>query len=110
MENETGPIIDMTAEGDFAGSAGFRSGGFDAGGYGAAPAGLSFGMIAARLAGFAILLGIGVLLFWLAVFTLPLIFLGGLILYGVYRFQVRRFQAGRMRQYGGRSPFIIIRR
>lgn len=106
MKSDNGPIIDMTPEGGFAGSSTFKPGRHP-------PAnGLSLGMIAARIAAFGVVDGFAVLVFWLAIFTLPLIFLGGLVLYGVYRYQMMRFRRGRSSNNGfdRRNPFIVIRR
>lgn len=101
MEHDNGPIIDMTPDGSFT-----RSGNLGAGRLGS----LSLASIALRLVGALILIGLAVVIFWITVFTLPLIFLGGIILYGAYRFQLVRHGGKPFGAYRGRNGFIIIRR
>ena len=78
-------VVDMTREGEFV-----------------QPPRASIGEIALRLLGFVILLGIGALAFWLAVFTIPVLIVVGLIGYLVFRLQMAR--------HGVRVPPIIIMR
>ena len=116
MKNDPVQIGDMTPEGEFVqpGFQGPKSQWRESRrqswrqAYQPARHSLSFGTLIARLAAFAILIGFGVLLFWLAIFTLPVIFFGGVVLYGFYRFQMMR-----LRRRGGfnrRNPYIILRR
>jgi hypothetical protein len=109
MRNNSGPILDMTPDGDFTPAGAYTANGYRAtAGSHRLASGLSFGMILARLAGFGLVVGLGLLIFWLTIFTLPFVFLGGL--YGVYRLQIGRFRQGTARGSAWRSPFIVIRR
>lgn len=77
--------LDMTRDGDFV-----------------EPPRASIGEIALRLVGFALLLSIGVIAFWLAVFAIPVLIVLGLIGYLVFRLQMAR--------HGVRVPPVIIMR
>ena len=101
MKNDNGPIIDMTPDGRFPQSTGP---------WPQTPRSLSLGAIALRLIGALVLIGLAVAVFWITVFTLPLIFLGGIILYGVYRFQLMRHGGRPFGGHRGRSAFVILRR
>ena len=118
MKNDPAQIIDMTPEGEFVRPAFHRPNAYQRESwrqaYKPARNSLSLGTVIARLAMFGLLIGFGVLLFWLAVFTLPVIFLGGLVLYGIYRFQMMRLRRSgsgfdRRNPNAGR-PYIILRR
>lgn len=85
MQTSHGPIIDMTTDGDFSPSG---------------PPPVSFGTVILRLIAFTILLGIGALAFWLALFTLPVLIIGGLALYAYVRFRLKR---------GGLSGIVVRR-
>ncbi|MCF3946971.1 hypothetical protein AiwAL_09535 [Acidiphilium sp. AL] len=84
MNQGNGPVIDMTLEGDFPERP--------------KP---SLGAIMLRLAAFALLLGFGALAFWLAVFTVPVLIVAGLVCYGLFRLQMAR--------HGVRFRPIIVR-
>ena len=73
MIERDGPVIDMTLNGDFPERP--------------KP---SLGGIMLRLAAFALLLGFGALVFWLAVFTVPVLIVAGLVCYGLFRLQMAR--------------------
>jgi hypothetical protein len=94
MKNDPAQIIDMTPEGEFVRPSPYRANSYGQHRYQPAQSRLSLGTVIVRLAVFGILIGLGMLLFWLAVFTLPVIFFGGLVLYGIYRFQMMRLRRG----------------
>lgn len=75
MKTVEGPIIDMTTAGDFAWQPN---------------PGPSLGTIIARLAAFTVLLGLGALIFWLAVFTVPVLIIGALVAYAAIRYRMAR--------------------
>lgn len=78
-------VVDMTRDGEFV-----------------QPPRASIADIALRVLGFVMLLGIGALAFWLAVFTIPVLIIVGLIGYLVFRVQMAR--------HGVRVPPIVIMR
>lgn len=73
MANSDGPVIDMTPDGAFI-----------------QPAKPSLGMILARLAAFAVFLGVAAVAFWTALFMIPVLLVLGLVGYAVMRMQFRR--------------------
>lgn len=89
MERDDGPILDMTPEGEFT-----RARDYGARGrryyHTVTPSASSLALIIVRLIGIVALIAVGVLAFWFAIFTLPFVFLCGVIIYGLYRFQASR--------------------
>jgi hypothetical protein len=81
MTNQNAPIIDMTRDGEF----------ID-------PPKPTIGRILARLAAFAVLLAVGAVAFWMALFIIPVLLVLGVVGYFVARHQVKR---------GG---FVVMRR
>ncbi|MGC9270790.1 hypothetical protein [Acidiphilium sp.] len=72
------------------------------GGFAGSPArGPSFGVILARVVAFTILLGVAALVFWLAVFTVPILMVIGLAGYLYFRFKMAR--------HGGRFGSVTVR-
>ena len=90
MNSDTGPILDMTPNGEFIRARDRESRARDYSRRGYQAPKVSFGLIFARLVGFVALIGVGLLAFWFAVFTLPFVFLCGVVLYGIYRYQLSR--------------------
>lgn len=75
MNRDNTPIIDMTASGEFRDMRPKRP---------------SLMTIAARVVAFGLLLGFAALLFWLAVFTIPVLIVLGICAYLFGRFQFAR--------------------
>jgi fatty acid desaturase len=75
MKTTNGPIIDMTPSGHFAQEP---------------ITGPTLGVILARVLVFTIALGFAALAFWLAVFTVPILIVIGLVGYGYFRFKTAR--------------------
>ncbi|MBW4037097.1 MAG: hypothetical protein HIU90_16660 [Proteobacteria bacterium] len=75
MKMTNGPIIDMTPSGHFAQEP---------------ITGPTLGVILARVLVFTIALGFAALAFWLAVFTVPILIVIGLVGYGYFRFKMAR--------------------
>jgi len=73
MRNPNGPVIDMTPDGNFV-----------------QPAKPTFGVIAARLLGFALLLMIAAVAFWMAMFIIPIVIILAVAGYALTRPQIRR--------------------
>jgi len=67
MKSNPGPILDMTPSGEFAG-----------------PPKPKLADVVARFVGFLILLGVGIAAFWITLFSIPFLILGGLALYALY--------------------------
>ena len=101
MTNDNGPVIDMTPDGQFSQARPFGP---------QMRGNLSLASIAVRLAAGLLLIGMAVAIFWITIFTLPLIFLGGIILYGVYRFQLMRHGGKPFGAHHGGSTFTATRR
>jgi uncharacterized membrane protein len=74
MANSNGPVIDMTPDGAFI-----------------TPPKPTLGTIIARLVIFALVLCVGAVMFWTALFVLPFLLLLGVVGYFVARSQFRRF-------------------
>jgi len=75
MTNKNGPVIDMTLEGNFV-----------------QPAKPTLATILARLAGFAVLLVIAAIAFWMALFIIPVIIILAIAAFALTRPQIRRPQ------------------
>lgn len=73
MVNRNGPIIDMTPDGRIV-----------------EPAKPSISMILLRLAAFALALCLAAVMFWAALFVIPILLLLGLVGYFAFRMQIRR--------------------
>jgi len=86
MKTSDGPIIDMTPTGGFVNEP---------------IAGPTLGVIIARVIAFALVLGIAAIAFWLAVFTIPVLIVLGLVGYGYLRF--------RMARHGVRFRSVVVR-
>jgi uncharacterized membrane protein len=81
MRKSDGPVIDMTPDGAFIEPP--------------KPQAVSFGTIVARLVAFGVALCVAALLFWAALFIIPVLMVLGVVGYfftrGKLRMQVRRF-------------------
>lgn len=88
MKTNNGPIIDMTPAGGFVNEP---------------IAGPTLGVILARVVAFAVLLGLLAMAFWLAVFTIPVLIVLGLVGYGYFRYKMARHGV-RFRTFVANSP------
>jgi hypothetical protein len=73
MNKQNGPVIDMTPDGNFV-----------------QPAQPTLGVILARLAGFAALLIIAAVAFWMALFIIPILIILAIAAFALTRPQIRR--------------------
>jgi hypothetical protein len=73
MRKQTGPVIDMTPDGHFV-----------------QPAQPTLGTIVARLAGFAVLLVIAAVAFWMAMFIIPIVIILAIAGFALTRPHIRR--------------------
>jgi hypothetical protein len=89
MTQQHAPTIDMTISGEFRDPPGRYP---------------SLAVIALRVAAFGLMLGFAAIVFWLAVFTLPLLFV-----FGVAAYLYVRFQMARGKFAGGPSVLRVFR-
>jgi hypothetical protein len=75
MEEYRRPVIDMNPDGSFV-----------------RPPHLTLGQIITRVVGLMVALAIGWVMFWTAIFMIPVLLVVGLIGYAVFRWQFRRFR------------------
>jgi uncharacterized membrane protein len=73
MRKQNGPVIDMTPDGNFV-----------------QPAQPTLGTIVARLVGFAVLLVIAAVAFWMAMFIIPIVIILAIAGFALTRPQIRR--------------------